>query len=208
MQSNIEQILKEYKNQYLKIFKNLYPSEGSVGFTERNLSVNFCNAFEKVHREACAWYEVSFEESSKYHFDAILVNPPTKEVFIIEAKRFSDPSGKLTSLGNDISRILEMDNKNRILNKLYDKDVANYTTYGVVLADVWEESDVKKDLSRLWREKNFFDNDYVKSKLNLTEEQLNIISKERVMEILDFKDQVISKSISNDYKLLTCIWKL
>jgi len=39
-------VFENYRYNYQRIFSILYPSKNSTGFTERNLSVNFANAYE------------------------------------------------------------------------------------------------------------------------------------------------------------------
>jgi hypothetical protein len=155
MKSQIEIILHEYESQYLKIFRNFYPADGSTGFTERNQSVNFCNAFEKIYKNAFTWYEVPFKEDSNNHFDAIVVNPEEKEIFIVESKRFSNPNQKLISFGKDIRRILNRDNRTQIIKRLNDNEEELYSVYGVILADVWYETKIKREICDLW-EDGFF----------------------------------------------------
>ena len=52
------------RQEYIKILNVLYPSKGNTGFTERNLSVNFCNAYKQVFSNAVVWYEFTFDKGN------------------------------------------------------------------------------------------------------------------------------------------------
>lgn len=43
-----DEVFENYKNNYVKIFDMIYPAKGNTGFPERNLSVNFAKAYEKM----------------------------------------------------------------------------------------------------------------------------------------------------------------
>ena len=50
-------VFENYRYNYQRIFSILYPSKNSTGFTERNLSVNFANAYEQINPSAITWFE-------------------------------------------------------------------------------------------------------------------------------------------------------
>ncbi len=76
-----EKIFENYKKRYESILDVLYPAKNSTGFTERNLSVNFANAYVQDHPGSVTWYEFQFGEKNNLHLDAIIVNKEQKEIF-------------------------------------------------------------------------------------------------------------------------------
>jgi hypothetical protein len=81
----IDKVLHRYKENYCRIFECIYPSMGSTGFTERNLSVNFAMAYESVHKDSITWYEFQFGKKNNLHYDAIIINPAEKEIVIVSS---------------------------------------------------------------------------------------------------------------------------
>ena len=147
-----KKIFDEYGNIYRKILEKIYPANGSTGFAERNLSVNFSKAYEKIFPSALSWFEFQF--GKKKHIDAVIVNEESQEIFVIESKRYSVQS-KITAVGHDIDRIktfldeLKKENDRRIdLSKIKK-------FYGVILADVWTEVDFKRKILQSYQEENF-----------------------------------------------------
>ena len=134
-------VINKYKENYVKMLEILYPSKGSSGFTERNLSVNFAKAYEEIHPNAITWYEFQFGENNNLHYDAIIINPDQKELVIVEAKRFSNLNKKIREIGNDISRIVDY-NQVEFLGRL--SDFNKYSIVGVILADVWANASKSK----------------------------------------------------------------
>lgn len=138
----------EYQNYYEKILANLYPAKNSTGFPERNLSVNFVKAYEKVveanGQECVSWFEMQFGEQNNYHVDAIIWNLSTHELVIIESKRFNNPTSKTKEIRNDIDRIHKLVDELRTENRLDMSSIEK--CYGVILADVWTETDLKRSI--------------------------------------------------------------
>ena len=91
---------------YERILKEFYPSLGSTGFQERNLTVNFSKAYENVceAENVLSWFELQFGDKKNNHFDCVVINNTRKELFIVESKRFTS-SMKKQSVLNDIGRI-------------------------------------------------------------------------------------------------------
>ena len=96
--NKFKNIFDEYKNYYECVFDVFYPSKNSTGFTERNLSVNFSKAYEKLNPKAITWFEFQFGEKNNLHYDALIINRETKELFLIESKRFSKLNKKINTL--------------------------------------------------------------------------------------------------------------
>ena len=97
-----------------------------------------------------SWFELQFGENDNYHLDAVVANYTTKEIFFVEAKRFSNPAKKKEEIKEDIGRIRKLKedlleeckrNSCRIDLKMFN------SIYGVVLADLWTETTQKKKYS-------------------------------------------------------------
>ena len=91
----IDKVLQRYKENYCRIFEKIYPSHGSTGFTERNLSANFAKAYESISPDAVTWYEVQFGQKNNLHYDTMIINPTKKEIVIVESKRLSHVKKKV-----------------------------------------------------------------------------------------------------------------
>ena len=145
---NINEVFAEYQGIYQKILGSFYPAKNSTGFPERNLSVNFSKAYEKAAetkgQKSISWFELQFGERNRSHVDAVIINLSINELLIVEAKRFSNPALKIKEISKDIERIhrlaAELKTEDRIeMNKVK-------RCYGIVLADVWTETDRKKQI--------------------------------------------------------------
>lgn len=202
--NNWELVFEKYKENYKKIFDYLYPSKGSTGFTERNLSVNFTKAYEAVNTQAITWYEFSFEKGK--HLDAVIIDPNSQKIIIVESKRFSNPEIKVKEVDDDIDRILGFSNnlesefKNRINN------IDKYSILGVILADVWTENEQKTSIQASFESDNYLSN-YL---CNYTKVIINPI-----YFCLNFKDTVFlneiekkHKAIKDTYNLVGLIWTI
>lgn len=139
-------VFENYRNNYQRILSLLYPSKNSTGFTERNLSVNFANAYERVNSSAITWFEFQFGENNNLHYDAVIIDPKNKRLLLIESKQFSNPHQKIASVGADINRIQHA--KDNYLHdfQLRVPDFTSYRIYGVILADIWTETQRKKQI--------------------------------------------------------------
>ena len=69
-----------------------------------------------------------------------------KRLLLIESKRFSKPSKKISGIATDIDRIQRA--KSRYLHdfKMRIPDILSYQILGVILADVWTETRTKKQI--------------------------------------------------------------
>lgn len=196
-------ILEEYKENYNNIFNTFYPAKNSTGFTERNLSVNFAKAYEKINPNAITWYEFQFGEKNNLHYDAIIINSESKELIIIESKRFSNLLKKINEVEEDIIRINKSvstyyaDFKSRIEN------FEEYTIIGVILADVWTETKNKTALKDAFLNSCFLQTYF--TDLYATSERWFLNGE---YFCLDFHSLKTSDSISKNYYLLGMAWEL
>lgn len=208
MKTDFNKIIEEYTSAYKKILQSYYPAKRSVGFTERNQSVNFSKAIEKQYPSSFTWFEVPFEDNSRNHFDAMVVIPENMEIFIIEAKRFSDGHEKVISVGNDIKRI---NNSMNILGAIKNiENFENYIVYGVILADVWTETTIKNKIKDKWNlnENGFFEDKGFVKKLNFDEDtRKKFTNSIECMEQINMGEYVKTYPAFEHYNLLICIWK-
>ena len=128
-----------YKEYYVEILKCIWPSMDSNGFQERNLTVNFTNAYKEIAKKndnsVIVWFEFQCGESGNKHVDALLMNTTSKEIFIIEAKRYNNVNQKIRSVARDVKRIQDFFcDKNKLVSRL--GDISEYQLYGMILADV------------------------------------------------------------------------
>lgn len=161
----LEDVFKEYLSIYQHIFASFYPSLGSTGFQERNLTVNFSKAYEKTHQEenVFSWFELQFGKKNNEHFDCLIVNSSKREIFFVESKRFTS-SSKKKSICDDINRINDFSDRGLDLDKRFKK-YKDYSVYGLILADVWQENKAKIEIYGLFKKKTYFDDvDLVKTK--------------------------------------------
>ena len=157
-------VFDSYERIYRKILDNIYPAKNSTGFPERNLSVNFSKAYESValhnNQEAFTWFELQFGESNNLHVDAVVINNTTKEMFVIEAKRYSNPTPKMREIGEDIDRVfllideLKRENDSKTVRIRIDEFEH---IYGVILADVWSETPLKTDILQTYKDNSFLE---------------------------------------------------
>ena len=151
----MEKVFDNFKAIYQRILSSFYPSLGNTGFQERNLTVNFSKAYEKTFArdDVFSWFELQFGKKKNSHFDCLIVNRSQKELFLIEAKRFSNTTGKKKSVLEDVERIngfakAKMDDR--------FQEFKDFKVFGVILADVWQENQKKKDLYESFKQGDFF----------------------------------------------------
>ena len=149
-----KEIFVYYQNIYRNILKEFYPSLGSTGFQERNLTVNFSKAYEQACRpeDVLSWFELQFGEKRNNHFDCVIINKARKEILIVESKRFTS-SSKKDSVLKDVQRI-----QNFVDNGLDERFISfnDYHVIGVILADVWKENNKKIDICEQFESEMFF----------------------------------------------------
>ncbi len=193
--------------EYQKIFRNMYPAQDSTGFTERNQVFLFVNSLVRRLREAgdedaIQWFELPLENKNK-HIDGFVYSPKFKTVFYVEAKRINEQDKK-EEIRKDIKRIIEFSHDHKkIFENHYEIFKVN-KEYGIILADVWLETDWKKMVPAWWSGEaggNSFQ-DYLQSDNDIGSNWEN--STQRVM---NFVEKYKSVSIHN-YALLMSYKKL
>lgn len=157
-EGQMDSVFKEYGKIYQDILSSIYPAKNSTGFAERNLSVNFSKAYERnavlQGHEAVSWFEFQFGKKNNLHVDVVILNKTTGEMCVVESKRFSNPSSKLKEIGKDLQRIqnfvaeLKTENSDGTI-RINMADIKR--CYGVILADVWNETAVKESILESYR---------------------------------------------------------
>ena len=192
-------MLKDVFNNYVEIYKHIlltnqfYPSVGSTGFQERNLSVNFSKAYDKTYDKdnILSWFEFQFGKDNNKHFDCLIINVSKKEIYIIESKRYTDASSKDASIDEDIERIVSFVEKG--LDNRFKK-YKDFKVYGLILADVWTENDAKLAIYNSYFDKtHFFDHPFISN------------DEQEYCTYLFQKDTIDCKS---DYALLSYLWTI
>ena len=141
----LEKVFENFKKEYDHILGSFYPSLGSTGFQERNLTTNFAKAYEKTFDkdDVIVWFELQFGEDKNNHFDCLIINKTQKQIFLIESKRFVNVESKKGSVKKDIERINEYFSGFYITDERF-VDYLDYDLYGLIVADVWKETTPKK----------------------------------------------------------------
>ena len=204
---DFQEVFRSYGEIYNHILSTIYPAKKNTGFPERNLSVNFSKAYEQImgnkNHDVVSWFEFQFGENDRYHVDMVLLDNTTKELFIIESKRFSNPNKKMEEIGEDIKRIHLFKNELIKEQKLQEEQIRinmeeiNHI-YGVILADVWLETPLKREIYRSYQNNSFM-RDFANKlkyygKLNESYYCLDVVGK--------------YKWIDNNYKLVSFVWEL
>ncbi len=196
--SSLIDVFAEYHKRYEDILKHIYPAKNSTGFPERNLSVNFSKAYEKIAcvngQEAFSWFEFQFGIRNNLHVDAVIINNSASELLIVESKRYSNPSTKIPEVGRDIDRIYDLIDE---LKKEKDKRInisEIKSIYGVILADVWKENSVKKDIFKEYEDGCFL--------LRHKEEMSNIHA------VVGENYEAYSVKSCTNYNLVSFCWKV
>jgi len=162
----VQEVFINMGKMYESIFKTYYPSHGSNGFTERNLTFYFSHFYLKNANnlsDIIIWQEVPILGGE--HFDTLIIDSINKIIFIIEAKRLQNEM-KGRSIDEDFKRILS-----RFKEIANIDNFPNYSKYALLLADIWipESNKNKIDL------RNFFI--YFNSELNIEKSIENRITK-------------------------------
>ena len=166
-------VTEEYTERYKGLLTMIWPTINDNGFNEHNQTVNFLSAYEKVSRvfneNISTWYEFQIPNGDKgdNRIDAIIINHTIKSILIVESKRFSQNKikEKRRSLGEDLTRIINLDLENRFQSVFCDgESIHNYSFYGVLLFDLWTYSknhEKEKETYELWS--SFCDNHDIQS---------------------------------------------
>ena len=154
----MKQIFFEYGKLYANLLEKIYPAKNSTGFAERNLSVNFAKAYERMaegnNQEVYTWYEFQFGDKNNLHVDAVIINESSKELIIIESKRYNNPQEKIKEVGKDIYRIQELvdELKREHAEGIYRIKLDQMVKcQGIILADVWTETDAKREILEAYK---------------------------------------------------------
>lgn len=144
----IEIVFDNMIKEYQTTLKSYYPAHRSNGFTERNLTFNFCSQFKEYRKttdkdpKVVIWQEVPIND--KQHFDSLIIDFKQKSVFIIEAKRLYNKN-YYAKLKEDLQRI-----------KFYYPEIPEFQTsissfsiYALLLTDLWTSKSEKKGKKKL-----------------------------------------------------------
>ena len=153
----IQEVFNNMCKMYESIFTNYYPSHGSIGFTERNLTFYFSHFYLKIANnlsDIIVWQEVPIEEGG--HFDTIIIDTINKIIFIIEAKRLQNDQ-KIESIRSDFNRIGEiLITKNNEHGIKIPSTFSTYDKFALLLADIWipKDNNTKETIKNIFLEYN------------------------------------------------------
>lgn len=227
----LNDVIKTYVGRYDHILGRIYPSKGSTGFPEVNLSVNYSRAYDTVlsgrnEQESVSWFEFQLSngktgKKNDNHLDCIIIDDSNKRVLFIEAKRFRGKD-QVTGIGKDVKRFYRFyDNR----KEEFDKRIENsegYDFYAMVLADVWiakgkkkkkgNEEDIRFKIRKSFEEKRFFAvdtpfKDYF-MEVELDEQLLERINKSDIIYRNDLIEKTNEDNYSETLYLLIATWKL
>lgn len=205
----MNQVFAEMQRAYINVFRWMYPSKNSTGFTERNLSVNFAEAYKKVHPDSHAWYEFQFGEKNNLHYDAVIVNPADKEILLVESKRIK-AKGKIEEIHNDILRIQGA--KDLYAGEFKDRirEFQTYQIVGVILADVWTEGNMKSRVRDSFAQKTFVEDHFPELGFMLDGLQYDIRSFDGQLTDNWMTGEFAEKLpfLERNYYLLSLIWNV
>ena len=201
----LEEVFRNYEKEYQNIFNSFYPALEGTGFQERNLSVNFAKAYEKAYYNdnIFSWFELQFpndKNENVNHFDCLIVNTSKREMFFVEAKRYKSAKKQKERSIMDIERI-EKYISERLSKDSRFIDFLGFKKYGLILADVWQESPSKRKLYSEFRNEEIF-KDIVPNK--------NVILYKAIRFNYDDNGNRINtlKESNQEYDLLAFLWKI
>ena len=207
-------VFENYRNRYNRILTTFYPSIGSTGLQERNLTVNFAEAYKDAfhERDVISWYELQFSkkvldkdvqsgdadriaEKENNHLDCIIIDKTERKLFLVESKRFTNTTGKSTAITKDIERIIDFA-KGSVKDERFVRldRLENFSVYGVILADVWTENRKKQEVLDSFKNEKYFS------------DKTDLTGDEYIYNTIVFdKDNI---DCGSDYALLTFVWKI
>ena len=135
MKDIIQTVFDNTVKSYERILADYYPSHGSTGFTERNLTFNFSHNYLIQNPNTIIWQEVPLEKNGgkNEHFDTLIIDNENKTVLIIEAKRLGT-NAKYDSIVEDLEKIKEKYASARAVQERLD---SGYSLYAMLLVDIW-----------------------------------------------------------------------
>ena len=203
-----QEVFINFEKEYQNVFSSFYPSLEGTGFQERNLSVNFSKAYEKAYPNdnVFSWFELQFPNDKGElvnHFDCLIINITKKEIFFVEAKRFKSAKRQEERSKKDITRIKSFV-ENRFSKDIRFQDFQDFQLYGLILADVWQESPSKIKLYKKFLNEEIFKDMISKDKYMLYK-TIKFNYKENEM---DYNRINSLKESLCEYDLLAFLWKL
>lgn len=164
----VSKVYTSIRDEYYRLFnKEQYlpttVSSSSInGFTERNLTFNFCHSYlnltkqqqEKENSNAIVWQEVPINNTKGEHIDSIIIDKYNNWVIYLEAKRFYDIH-YFKYLLDDLKRIKE---KHSDIPLPYDSNLRSPLKKLVILLADHICDGKNKD------EKDFYDNFFTNQK--------------------------------------------
>ena len=149
--SLVREIFDNMCNSYQSIFgdSGFFPTNDKdnnrvTGFTERNLTFNFCHSYLELNKKGVVWQEMPIYGQSHQHIDSVIVHSDV--LLLIEAKRLHSPYHfeELTSEETTLTTRKHNNNPYGDLHRLqtHYKDIPIYenqkskTCYAILLADL------------------------------------------------------------------------
>ena len=188
------------ENRYLPTKKAKQASLVINGFTERNLTFNFCHAYLKQHPNAIVWQEIPIEKVKNQHVDSIIIDKEEDLVIYLEAKRLYDMS-HFEKLLEDFSRIEYRYSKIPIPPT--QKPLKNKAV--VLLADHYYSGEIKNKKLKEDYYDVFFNGKKIKVMDELSNNGRNLIetidsAKIRICKDIDIHSSIIIPK-GNDYNI-------
>ena len=192
-----QSVIDEYNNTFVR---NCYlPTKSTQsslvinGFTERNLTFNFCHSYLKRKPNAIVWQEVPIHSVNRQHVDSIIID--NDWIIFIEAKRLYDLT-HFELLLKDLDRIMKLHSE----IPLPPKHPTNKAV--VLLADHYfnGESKKKKDKEEIYD--LFFSGQHVIADPEILNDHpgLKEINSTKINKV-DINDRSINISRDNNYNI-------
>ena len=142
----IKLILKRMQARYSRMLDTYYPAFGTTGFTERNLTFNFCHEALCLNENLIVWQEAPLSNKEE-HLDSIIFDDVNRVIYIVEAKRLG-AEGAISSIENDVKRLEDLSKqwtKIRGVDDCYVPERKNYIKNFVILVDLWASHESTED---------------------------------------------------------------
>ena len=155
MKEIIDKVFLTTVKSYEKILSSYYPAHGSNGFTERNLTFNFCHQYlnyreKQTEKNIIVWQEIPIANPEypkrDNHFDSLIIDTDINTLFYIESKRIRSTNHH-QSLLDDLSRI----QKCYKFIPEYEK-FQSYGKFAILLTDLWTLNSKEDNRSNLKRQ--------------------------------------------------------
>lgn len=130
----IRKVFESMCNSYVNMFKQYYPSVRASGYSERNLTFNFCHSYLLENPNAVIWQEILINRGD--HFDTLIIDNENKIIIIIETKRLQS-TNKMMSIIRDYNRIVDRLSEVDRLDPEEYTDYIDYKKCALLLADIW-----------------------------------------------------------------------